>query len=72
MTFFFFLSLKKHETITLLDKQRFKAMYLDAVGEALDSPRRSSVRGMWGSHVLQAPGGGAKVEVPMTKQCCST
>jgi hypothetical protein len=48
-----------------VDKQRFKTMYLDAVGEAQNSPRRSSVRGMWGSHVLQATGGGPEVEVLM-------
>ena len=33
-------------------RQEFKEMFLDAVGEAADSPRRGDLRGAWGSHTL--------------------
>jgi len=38
------------------DKQAFKLMFLDAIGEAANSDRRSDLRGAWGTHTLDANG----------------
>lgn len=43
------------------DKQEFKLMFLDAIGEAADSERRKDLRGAWGAHTLDA--NGVEVEV---------
>eukprot|EP00613_Pedinella_sp_CCMP2098_P076997 CAMPEP_0171939682 /NCGR_PEP_ID=MMETSP0993-20121228/36516_1 /TAXON_ID=483369 /ORGANISM="non described non described, Strain CCMP2098" /LENGTH=601 /DNA_ID=CAMNT_0012581575 /DNA_START=397 /DNA_END=2202 /DNA_ORIENTATION=+ len=46
------------------DKQAFKSMFLDAIGEDPRSPRRGDLRGAWGSHTLRIPSsGGVEVEV---------
>lgn len=37
-------------------KESFKTMFLDAIGEAPDSPRRNALRGAWGTHTLDANG----------------
>lgn len=45
--------------------QVFKEMYLDAVGEARDSPRRNAHQGMWHKHVFNQ-GTDREIEVQNT------
>eukprot|EP00611_Tribonema_gayanum_P005967 TRINITY_DN151_c0_g1_i3.p1 TRINITY_DN151_c0_g1~~TRINITY_DN151_c0_g1_i3.p1 ORF type:complete len:494 (+),score=147.18 TRINITY_DN151_c0_g1_i3:660-2141(+) len=44
-------------------KAAFKQLFLDAIGEAADSPRRNVHRGMWGVHTLNRGVPGREIDV---------